>query len=355
MIRTVLVCEAQVPFVHGGAELHVRGLVDELRRHGYRAERVSIPFKWYPKEQLLAQAAAWRMVDLTESNGEPIDLVIATKFPTYFVRHPNKVTWLFHQYRAIYDLCGTPYSEFGHTEADVRLRGRLIELDSQVLAESTRVFSNAQNTARRLAKYNGLVAEPLYHPPPLAGRLKAGASGNYILSVGRLEANKRVDLIIRSLAHVDSGVRLVVAGEGPLRAELEQVASESGVAARVKFVGWVDEADLVELYAGALAVVFPPYDEDYGYVTLEAFLARKPVVTTVDAGGPLEFVENGVTGFVADPDPVSLGAAVERLAADRRTARSLGDAGFERATAITWSGVVERLVGAPTRSGLARV
>ena len=111
-IRTVLVCEAQVPFVHGGAELHVRGLVDQLRARGYRAERVSIPFKWYPKEELLAHAAAWRMVDLSESNGEPIDAVIATKFPTYFVRHPNKITWLFHQYRAIYDLCGTPYSEF---------------------------------------------------------------------------------------------------------------------------------------------------------------------------------------------------------------------------------------------------
>jgi glycosyltransferase involved in cell wall biosynthesis len=346
MIRTIVVCEAQVPFVHGGAELHVRGLVDELRRHGYRTERVSIPFKWYPKEELLAQAAAWRMVDLSEANGEPIDLVIGTKFPTYFVRHPNKVTWLFHQYRAIYDLCGTPYSEFGHTEADVRLRDRLIELDSQVLAESKHLFSNARNTALRLARYNGLPAEPLYHPPPLAGKLKSGASGDYILSVGRLEANKRVDLIVRSLAHVDPGIRLIVAGEGPRRPELEQIAAECGVAGRVTFTGRVDEQELIDLYSGALAVVFPPYDEDYGYVTLEAFLAHKPVVTTSDAGGPLEFVEHDVTGIVSDPDPRSIGDAVGRLAADRRLAHALGDAGFERASAITWSGVVERLIGA---------
>ena len=94
MIKTVLVCEAQVPFVRGGAELCVSGLIDQLRRRGFRADRASIPFKWYPKEALPAQAAAWRMIDLSESNGEPIDLVIATKFPTYFVRHPNKVTWL---------------------------------------------------------------------------------------------------------------------------------------------------------------------------------------------------------------------------------------------------------------------
>jgi glycosyltransferase involved in cell wall biosynthesis len=349
MIRTVAVCEAQVPFVHGGAELHVRGLVDQLRQRGYRAERVSVPFKWYPKEELLAHAAAWRMVDLSESNGERIDLVVATKFPTYFVRHPNKVTWLFHQYRAIYDLCGTPYSEFSHTEADVRLRDRLMTLDRGALTESVALFSNARNTAARLAHYNGLSAEPLYHPPPLAGKLKAGESGDYFLSVGRLETVKRVDLVIGALAHVARPWRLVIVGDGPLRRPLEETAAAESVADRVTFTGGIDEAALVDLYAGACAVVFPPYDEDYGYITLEAFLARKPVITTSDAGGPLEFVDDGVTGLVAAPDADSLGAAMSKLAQDRRLARSLGDAGYERARAITWDGVVERLVEAGNR------
>jgi glycosyltransferase involved in cell wall biosynthesis len=350
-IRTVLVCEAQVPFVHGGAELHVSGLVDELRTRGFRAERVSIPFKWYPKPELLAQAAAWRMVDLSESNGEPIDLVIATKFPTYFVRHPNKVTWLFHQYRAIYDLCGTVYSEFDHTEADVRLRDTLIRLDREALGESKRLFSNARNTAARLSHYNGLTAEPLYHPPPLAGRAKAGPYGDYVLSVGRLELNKRVDLIVKALVHVDAAVRLVVVGDGPLRLQLETTAADAGVANRVRFTGAIPDGQLVDLYAGALAVVFPPYDEDYGYITLEAFLSRKPVVTTTDAGGPLEFVEDDVTGLVTAPKPEAIGAAITRLASDRRLAAALGDAGWERARSITWDGVVERLVGAAEDSG----
>ena len=91
MIRTILVCEAQVPFVQGGAEYLVRSLVTELRRRGYETEIASLPFKWYPKEELLAHAAAWHLIDLSESSGRPIDLVIATKFPKYFVRHPNKV------------------------------------------------------------------------------------------------------------------------------------------------------------------------------------------------------------------------------------------------------------------------
>lgn len=344
MTKTVLVCEAQVPFVHGGAELHVRGLVAELNRRGYRAEKVSVPFKWYPKDELLAQAAAWRLIDLSEANGVRIDTVIATKFPTYFVRHPRKVTWLFHQYRAIYDLFDTPYTEFAHTEPDVRLRDQLIALDNEVLGESARLFANARNTAARLARYNGLSAEPLYHPPPLAGKMMPGPFGDYVLSVGRLEGNKRVDLIVRALAYAGNRARLVVVGDGPLRSQLEDTASQAGVADRVTFTGPITEPQLIDLYAGALAVVFPPFDEDYGYVTLEAFLAGKPVVTTTDAGGPLEFVEDGVTGFVCDPRPESLGAAIARLAADPRSAQSLGDAGYERARAITWDGVVDRLM-----------
>ncbi len=144
-MKTVLVCEAQVPFVRGGAELLVRGLVSQLRKQGYRAEKVSVPFKWYPKDELLTHAAAWRMIDLSESNGTAIDTVIATKFPTYFVRHPHKVTWLFHHYRAIYDLCGTPYSDFDHTESDVRLRDKMIALDNQVLGESAHLFDCTQH------------------------------------------------------------------------------------------------------------------------------------------------------------------------------------------------------------------
>ncbi len=165
MIRTILVCEAQVPFVQGGAEFHVSELVRQLRAHGYDTELVRVPFKWYPKREILAHAAAWRLLDLEESNGRPIDLVIGTKFPTYFVRHPCKVAWLIHQYRAAYELAGTPFSDFEHVESDVALRDRLVELDTAMLGECRRLFTNAGNTAARLTRFNGLPSEPLYHPP----------------------------------------------------------------------------------------------------------------------------------------------------------------------------------------------
>lgn len=343
-VRTVLVCEAQVPFVHGGAEVHVRQLVRELRHRGFLAELVSLPFKWYPKEEILPHAAAWRLLDLSEANGRPVDLLIASKFPTYFARHPNKVAWLIHQYRAAYELCGTAYSDFAHTELDLGLRDSLMRLDIEKLGECRRIFANARNTAGRLSKYNGLHAEALYHPPQLASRLVSGPYGDYVLSVGRIESVKRVDLIIKAMADVDPGIRLVIAGDGTQRMNAERAVEAAGVADRVTFLGSVGDDDLIGLYAGALAVVYPPFDEDFGYVTLEAFLARKPVVTCSDSGGPNEFVVDGVNGVVCAPQPDELAAAINRLAGDRARAAALGDAGHEVARGITWDGVIEKLV-----------
>jgi glycosyltransferase involved in cell wall biosynthesis len=157
--------------------------------------------------------------------------------------------------------------------------------------------------------------------------------------------NKRVELIVNALALTDRSVKLVIAGHGADRRRLDDIVGRLDLGSRITFTGDIDDRQLVGLYANALAVVYPPIDEDYGYVTLEAFLARKPIVTTTDAGGPLEFVEDGVNGIVAEPTAESIAAAVARLAADRSLARRLGDAGFERARLITWDGVVERLVG----------
>ena len=343
-IRTVVVCEAQVPFVTGGAESLVRSLVQQLRTRGFEAELVSVPFKWYPKDEILAHAAAWRLLDLSESNGRPIDLLIGTKFPSYFARHPNKVVWLVHQHRAAYELAGTDYTDFDHVELDVGLRKKLVALDRQMIEECQRRYTIAETTTKRLERFNGVHAEPLYHPPRLAERLHPGPYGSYVLSVGRLESIKRVDLLLRAMPDVDPSLRLLVAGEGTQRQQFQMIAEECGLDGRVEFLGQVTDETLLELYAGALAVVFVPYDEDYGLVTLEAFLARKPVVTATDSGGTLEFVKDGVSGIVCDPKAQAIAAALNRLVADRRLAAVLGEGGYERARTITWDHVIEKLV-----------
>jgi glycosyltransferase involved in cell wall biosynthesis len=343
-IRRILVADAQIPFVTGGAELMVVRLVEQLRRR-YDVEVVRLPLRPEVKSTLIAQAAAWRLLDLTSANGRPVDLLIATRFPSYFARHPRKVAWVTHQHRAAYDLCGTPYSDFDHSEEDVGIRRQLIELDQTMLRECRHVFTIAQNTAARLNKFNGVDAIPLYHPPPLVGSLHEGTSADYVLVVSRLEPDKRPDLAIRAMAHAAATIRLVVVGDGSERQQLQRLAADLGVANRVTFEGAPDDARLARLYADALAVIYTPFDEDYGYVTLEAFLAHKPVITADDSGGTLEFVTDGQTGLVTPPDPEALGRAITQLSANRMLARTLGHAGFERASVITWDGVVERLVG----------
>jgi glycosyltransferase involved in cell wall biosynthesis len=348
----VLILEAQVPFVHGGAEILVRELTGALTARGHDAEVVSVPFRDYPKDELFAGAEAWRLLDVTNAAGREVDVVIATKFPTYFARHPRKVLWLVHQHRAAYELCGTRFSDFTHSERDVALRRRLIDIDTRMLRGCVGHFTIAKTVSDRLLKYNAIRSEPLYSPPKLAARLRAGPYGDYLLTVTRLEHVKRVDLAIDAFERAASSVRLVIAGDGSARQELGDYIDRRGLHDRVTLLGRVDDERLIELYSGCLAVLFAPYQEDYGYVTLEAFLSRKPVVTARDSGGTLEFVTAGINGYVCDPTPDALAAAVNELAADPARAAALGDRGYEVARGITWAHVVDRLVGAAVAEGV---
>jgi glycosyltransferase involved in cell wall biosynthesis len=340
----IVVAEARVPFVRDGAELHVQSLVTQLRLRGHDAETVTLPFNGR-KDELLNQACAWRMLNVSTSNARPIDAVIATRFPTWFARHPRKIVWLIHQHRAAYELFGTPYSDFTDSEPDTQLRRQIAALDSRMFSECERIVTNSRNTAKRVEHFNGVSARPLYHPPPRAGGLREGAYGDYVLVVARLEPLKRIDLVIRAMAQVSSPVRLVIVGDGSQRMELEHEAATLDLGHRVTFTGSLWGEPVADLYAGALGVVDAPFDEDYGYVTLESFLAGKPVITTTDAGGPLEFVRDGINGFVCEPASASLGAAIDRLGADRALAERLGGAGRELAQTITWDGVIEQLLG----------
>jgi glycosyltransferase involved in cell wall biosynthesis len=196
----------------------------------------------------------------------------------------------------------------------------------------------------RLEKYNGLPSTPLYHPPYLAPKLTPGPYGNYVLSVARLERNKRVDLAVRAMAYLPSHLSLIVVGEGSHRELIEKAAEDAGVADRVIFRGSVDDDELVRLYRDALCLVYVPYDEDYGLATLEGFLAAKPVVTADDSGGTLEFVRADENGFIVSAEPSAVADAIARLDADRARARSLGAAGRTAAANISWDQVIDRLL-----------
>jgi glycosyltransferase involved in cell wall biosynthesis len=334
----VVVCGAQKPFVRGGAELHQENLVAQIEAAGHRAELVRLPVAW-EKDRLFDAPLAWRMVPVDA------DIVIATNFPSYFVRHPRKVVWLFHQHRGAYDAADASWSDFGLDDDALETQRLLGEWDNRALEEAERLYTTSGVVASRLRRFNGLEGKPLYHPPPLHDRLRPGRFGDYVFCATRLEANKRPNLLVDGLLHARPEVRSVIAGRGELLGELEAGVRHGDLADRVELRGFVSDQELVDLYAGALAVVYAPSDEDYGYVTLQAFRAGKPVITAKDSGGVLEWVTDGVTGLVTDGSPEGIGAAIDRLAGDRTLAERMGAAALERVKDLSWDPVVRELLG----------
>jgi glycosyltransferase involved in cell wall biosynthesis len=309
----------------GGATAHADALATALGGLGHDVEMVRIPFGWRDKREVLRQAWQWRMLDL---RGSGADLVITLKFPAFYVRADRKVAWILHQHRPLYDNFDHPeYSGFSSAAAeDVAVRDAVRHWDTEYLGEMRRIFTNSRTVAERLRRFNGLEGEPLYHPPPGAAAIRPGPFSDYVLWVGRLEGNKRPGLVLDALARTRSRLRAVFAGQGPQEGALRDAIREKGLEGRVELRGLVPEAERIALYAGARAVVYPPLGEDLGYVTLEAFLAAKPVVTMADSGGPTEFVRDGVNGFVA-ADAAGLARAIDAYADDPDLAARHGRAG----------------------------
>ena len=209
----IAVVRPQVPFARGGAEIFSDALVDELRVRGHEADSVTVPFKWYPGARVLTQAFLWRLLDLTEADGKRIDMVVATKFPSYLVRHPEKRVWLVHQFRQAYELDRTDLGQFGESPEDRAIRRQVQELDRVGLGEASRLFATSRNVAGRLERSTGLVAEVLPHPPQELDYRDDGP-GDFVLSVGRLDRSKRIDMLIAAAAQEPS-LRVVIAGDGP--------------------------------------------------------------------------------------------------------------------------------------------
>ncbi len=338
----IAVCSPQVPFVRGGAEIFADKLVGELRARGHVTDLVTVPFKWYPGTRVLSQAFLWRLLDLEESDGRPIDLVVATKFPSYCVRHPNKRVWVLHQFRQAYELDRTDLGQFDESVQDRALRRSVQQLDRIALGEARRLFATSRNVAQRIERSTGLAADVMPHPPQELP-YRCDEYGDFVLSVGRLDRAKRNDLLLEAAA-LDPTLRVVVTGEGPDRERLEEIARERGLDGRAEFTGRVDETELASLYARCLAVYYAPVDEDFGMVPYEAFLSEKPVLTTTDAGGPLEVVTNRSTGLVTAPDAAELAQAAGYLLSHPDEARAYGRAGRELAAAVTWDRCIERLL-----------
>ncbi len=345
----IAIVTAQVPFVRGGAEVLAGELLKAIEKTEHEAEIVAIPFKWYPSEQILTAMLACRLLDLSESCGIKIDRFIGLKFPAYLIPHPHKVMWLLHQYRDAYDLWQSQYCGLSGNANGLQVRDSIIHTDNQAFAECQSIFTIAANVSNRLQKFNQVDSIPLYHPPQNWELFNCQEEKGYFFFPSRLNPIKRQELVLEALAKTRNPVKVIFAGKAETDyyfQMLQNKAAQLGVLEKVVFLGQIAEADKIKYYAQSLAVIYPPFDEDYGYVTLEAMLSSKSVITCSDSGGPLEFVKDQITGVITEPEPMALAAVMDQLWEDRSWTAQLGQAARDNYNdlKISWSNVIEKLL-----------
>ena len=371
-----------MPLAIGGAENLWWGLLEHLnRRTEHHADLIKLPTPERSFWEIVDSYRRWAALDVSG-----YDVVISGKYPAWMAEHPRHVVYLLHPLRGLYDTyppgwalrCELPHPEVarlvGFLERGGEDRALLTEcfdrldalrarddvpdeayaLPGPLIRQVVHFLDGIGRGERAIASSVALsstvagradyfpagASVPVAHAPSWRDGLHSGR-GSYLFTVSRLDHPKRIDLLIGAMEHVRAQVPLRIAGTGPQEAALRELA---GGDPRITLTGFLNDADLADAYAGSLAVLFAPYQEDYGYITLEAMLSAKPVITTTDAGGPTELVQDGVTGLIVDPDPAAIGTAIDRLVSSRRRARRMGKVGLERARRVNWDEVVAKLL-----------
>ena len=333
-------------FAEGGHLVIAEGLTAALRAAGHDAAVIRTPQNRFGR-QGAAYLATWLTdVGLTH-DGCTVDHVVSFRFPSYAVRHPSHICWLNHRMREYYD----QWPRFSgplslRARVKERLRRRVIHaVDRYLLTCNVRqVFAQSRTVQTRLERWGGIPSQVLYPPPP-PRPYRCDGYGDYLFVASRLSPLKRVALVLEALAHPTAdGIHCVIAGDGEERAALRSRIDALGLSDRVRLVGGVGDTELVQHLARCRAVCYPPRAEDYGLVTLEAFMSRKAVITCVDSGGPAELVRPDQDGLVAEPDPQSLAQAFRRVMDDLPLAERLGAAAEVRARQFTWDGTIQRLL-----------
>jgi len=345
----VLILNTQVPFCYGGAEVLAEDLVEQLELAGHRAEILTLPFKWYPQQTLVNTILAAKLLDVSNFNGIAVDKVIALKFPMWLIPHPDMSLWILHQHRAAYDLWDSSLSDLAAMPDGRALRDVIIREDNGALQDRKGIFTISRNVTARLRHYNKIDSEVLYPPPRSMERFRVDSYGDYFFFPSRITPIKRQELVVEALVHVPEPVKVVFAGEPDSPQyfdKLKQRAQELGVTDKVEWRGRVSEEEKFSLYANALMVIFTPVDEDYGYVTPEAMLSSKGVLTLEDSGGATEFVVHEQCGLTVQADPREIALAISRVWNDRSEAERLGAAARERIAKIdlSWPRILQSLL-----------
>ncbi|WP_251555327.1 glycosyltransferase family 4 protein [Neobacillus muris] len=342
----IAVVNTHVPYIYGGAEFLADNLVKKLNQHGHNAVLIKIPFQWNPPQEIINHMHAARLLHFESY----FDLVIPLKFPAYHIRHSNKVLWLLHQFRQVYDLWGTPFQGIPSTSEGLRLKNNIIKHDNLYLREAKKIFTNSNITSDRLKRFNGFDSEVLYPPLMDAENFHCEEYGDFLFYPSRINGAKRQNLAIESMRYIKSKVKLLIAGNPESEHDMKQMQAQIhqyGLKDKVTIISqFISQEQKVNFFAKCLGCLYIPFHEDsYGYVTLEAYHSQKPVITCTDSGGTDVLVKDHLTGFVVPPEPQAIAEAMDKFYINKKRTEEMGKLGLEhiRSLNISWENVVRRL------------
>jgi glycosyltransferase involved in cell wall biosynthesis len=382
-MKIAIVGPSPVPFTIGGVENLLWGLCETINQNTHhQAELIKLPSKEHDFWSLIETYYTYYNLDLNH-----FDLIISTKYPSWMVRHPNSVCYMVHALRGLYDTYHfnklplnvkggnlkidkllnymeknpnpNNLDEFFSMIFSLRDQGSTIPkeyfefpapfiralihyMDRFGLSQTgVRKFYSISDTVKQRVDYfpKNSVVEVVY-PPSKLNQFKTG-DYRYIFTVSRLDSPKRIDMMINAMKYVDINVKLLIAGTGPQESILRELAKGDD---RIEFLGFINDDQVEDYYANSLVIPFFPYDEDYGLVTIEAMMRKKPVLTTIDAGGPTEFVINGETGYAVNFDPKEIGEKLNYFALNPDEARRMGENGYNKVKEITWVNTINKLL-----------
>lgn len=386
VMRIAIVAPSPVPFTLGGAELLFLGMQNSINKNtSHQCELIKVPIKENSFWDLIDSYYKFYRLDLSH-----FDMVISTKYPSWMLEHNNHTVYMVHHLRGLFDtyhFCGEAYDvapklrtglveevlglihNGNKTEQNVdRVFERLFELkkeqkkydketfkfpgsfirqiihffDEYALAPDrvNRYLTMSNNVKKRADYFPPNVQVAVNYPPSKIENFECN-SYSYLFTASRLDGPKRIDLLVKAMKYVPHNVKLKIAGTGPDEEKLKKMAENDH---RIEFLGFVSEDELIKLYSDSLAVLFVPFDEDYGLITIEGMMSKKPVITTIDSGGPLEFVEDSATGYIVEPEPQKIAERINYLIENPETTRKMGLAAYQSVKGITWKNFASQLV-----------
>lgn len=377
-MKIAIIAPSPIPFGVGGAEKLWWGMQEYINKNTtHQCELIKIPTKENNFWNLIESYYKFYTLDVSH-----FDMVISTKYPAWMVQHQNHHIYLQHCLRGLYDtyhFSGLP-EHFSSSHPKVAAITELLQSDTtdirqifnalfelkadKTVPNNTYAFPGAfirsivhfldNQAMRQVHNFSAIsqtvidrkeyfpkdtVVQKVYHPSNLT--TLTNTAYDYFFTASRLDGAKRIQMIVEAYMKSKTTIPLKIAGAGPLDAELRQLAKNDP---RIEFLGFISDTDLCTHYANAYAVLFVPYDEDYGLITIEAAMCEKPLLTFNDSGGVCEFIKDKFTGLVCEPNINALAANIDAIANDRELCIQMGKEAKKAVQNITWKSTIDALL-----------